>query len=106
MKRIVQLQVLLDVDRVTQFDHRRVFPFAYPITQSRLPPHLVFSNDNPASFKEGSVVVLKGVTGGNPKGGFAVKFYVGKTDMQALNFDVRFNERIVARNHSVNEMVV
>lgn len=51
------------------------------------------------------MIVLKGVAGGNSKGGFAVKFYIGKSDMQALNFDVRFSEKIVARNHSVNELV-
>lgn len=101
----MQLQVLHDVEKITQFDHRRVFPFAFPIIQSRLPQYLIFSNDIPAVFKEGSVIVLKGIVGGNPKGSFAVKFYAGKSEMQAIDFDVRFFEKIVIRSNSVNEMI-
>lgn len=95
-----------DVDRVIQFDHRRIFPFTYPVAQSRLPPHLVFSNDIPAPFKEGSVLVVKGSAGGNPNGAFRIKFYVGKGDKQAFTFDVRFSQQKVVRNNCVNDMML
>ncbi|XP_070504243.1 galectin-9-like isoform X2 [Chironomus tepperi] len=105
VKRIQSCQVVRDVDRIIQFDHRRTFPFTYPVAQSRLPPHLVFSNDIPAPFKEGSVLVIKGSTGGNPNGAFRIKFYVGKSEKQAFTFDVRFSQQKVARNNCVNDMM-
>jgi hypothetical protein len=102
---VLSCQVVHDAERITQFDHRRIFPFTYPLTQSRLPPHLVFSNDTPAPFKEGSVLVVKASADGNPNGAFRMKFYVGKTEKQAFNFDVRFSGKKVVRNHSVNDIV-
>lgn len=89
-----------------QFDHRRIFPFAYPLTHARLPPHLVFSNDVPSPFKEGSVVVVKGSAGGNPNGAFRIKFLIGKSEKHAFHLDVRFSQRKVIRNNSANEMMV
>jgi hypothetical protein len=62
----------------------------------------VFSNDNPAPFKEGSVIVMKAIASGSGMGGFEIKFYVGKSEKQAFNFYVRFDERKVVRNNSVN----
>lgn len=94
-----------DVEKVTQFDHRRIFPFSYPVYQTRLLPNLLFSNDIPTPFKEGNVVVLKASAGGNPNGSFALKFLVGKTEQQSFHMDVRFAIRKVFRNNSVNERV-
>lgn len=51
----------------------------------------------------GNVVTLKASTGGNPNGGFTVKFLVGKSELQAFHFDVRFSIRKVIRNNTVNE---
>lgn len=99
----MSLQVVHDVERVTQFDQRRIFPFTFPIVQTRVPQHLIFSNDIPAPFKEGSVLVIKGSAGGNPNGAFRLKFLMGKSEKHAFNFDVRFSQQIVARNNSIND---
>lgn len=95
--------MLNDVEKIFQFDHRRVFPFAFPTYQTRLLTDVAFSNDIPASFKEGNIIVIKGSAGGNPNGGFTIKFLVGKSERQAFHFDVRFSIRKVLRNHSVND---
>lgn len=94
-----------DVENVSQFDHRRVFPFSYPVYQTRLLPNLSFSNDIPTAFREGNVVVLKGTTSGNPSGSLTLKFLVGKSEAQSFHMDVRFSEKKVFRNNSVNDGV-
>jgi hypothetical protein len=93
------------VEKVTQFDHRRIFPFSHPVYQTRLLPNLSFSNDIPTAFREGNVIVLKASAGGNPNGSFTLKFLIGKTEMQAFHFDVRFSVKKVFRNNSVNDAV-
>lgn len=103
IKRITGIQVINDVEKIFQFDHRRVFPFAFPTYQTRLLSNVAFSNDNPAPFKQGDIMVIKGSTGGNPNGGFTLKFLVGRTERQAFHFDVRFSVRKVLRNHSLND---
>ncbi|CRK90942.1 CLUMA_CG004632, isoform A [Clunio marinus] len=95
-----------DVEKVTQFDHRKVFPFSYPVYQTRLLPNLRFSNDVPTPFCQGNVIVLKGSAGGNPNGSFTLKFLVGKTEMQSFHMDVRFSVKKVFRTNSVNDNVV
>lgn len=94
------------MDRVIQFDHRRIFPFTFPLAQSRLPSHLVFSNDVPGPFKEGSVIVVKASAGGNPNGAFRMKFLMGKTEKHAFHMDVNFSQRKVLRNNSANDMML
>lgn len=93
-----------DVERVSQFDHRRIFPFSYPTYQTRMLQNLTFSSDIPMPFKEGSVVVLRGSVGGNPNGSFTVKFLVGRSELQSFHMDVRFATKKVYRNHSVNDL--
>jgi hypothetical protein len=105
IKRIGSVQILHDVEKVFQFDFRRVFPFSFPTYQTRLLPNVSFSNDIPGPFKIGNVVTLKASAGGNPNGGFTVKFLVGKSEQQAFHFDVRFSIRKVIRNNSVNDSI-
>lgn len=90
---------------MSQFDHRRIFPFSYPVYQTRLLPNLAFSNDVPSPFKEGNVVVLKASAGGNPNGSFSLKFLAGKTEAQAFHMDVRFSLKKVFRNSSINDSI-
>lgn len=90
---------------MTQFDHRRVFPFTFPVYQTRLLPNVSFSNDIPSPFQEGNVIVLKASAGGNPNGSFTLKFLVGKTEAQSFHMDVRFVAKKVFRNNSVNDNV-
>lgn len=97
------VQLVHDVEKVTQFDHRRIFPFANPTYQTRLLPNLSFSNDISAPFREGNVIVLRGSAGGNPNGSFTMKFLVGKSEAQAFHMDVRFSMKKVFRNHSMND---
>lgn len=92
-----------DVEKVSQFDQRRVFPFSFPVYQTRLLPNLSFSNDIPAPFREGNVIVVRGSAGGNPNGAFSLKFLVGATERQSFHLDVRFSTRKVLRNNSMNE---
>lgn len=94
-----------DVEKVTQFDHRRIFPFSYPAYQTRTLANLSFSNDIPTPFREGSVIVVKASAGGNPNGSFTLKFLNGKTEQQCFQMDVRFSVKKVLRNNSVNERV-
>ncbi|CAO1381748.1 unnamed protein product [Diamesa hyperborea] len=103
LRRIILCELHQDVDKITQFDHRRIFPFSFPTYQTRLLPNLSFSNDVPAPFKNGNVMVLKGKARGNCNGSFTLKFLVGRTEKQAFHFDVSFLSRKVVRNHSVNE---
>lgn len=93
-----------DVEKITQFDQRRIFPFSFPHYQTRLLPGLSFSNDIPTPFKQGDVIIFIASTGGNPNGSFTLKFLVGRTDQQAFHFDVRFSMRKVFRNNSVNDV--
>lgn len=94
-----------DVEKVTQFDHRRIFPFSFPAYQTRSLVDLSFSNDIPAPFREGNIIVLKGSAGGNPNGSFSLKFLVGKMESQSFHMDVRFSIQKVFRNSSVNDRV-
>jgi hypothetical protein len=94
-----------DVERVTQFDHRRIFPFSFPAYQTRSLPNIRFSNDIPAPFKEGNIIVLKASAGGNPNGSFSLKFLVGKTENQSFHMDVRFSIEKVFRNSSMNDRI-
>ncbi|CAO1408990.1 unnamed protein product [Diamesa serratosioi] len=103
LKRIIMCELNQDVDKITQFDHRKIFPFSFPTYQTRLLPNLSFSNDVPAPFKHGNVLVLKGKAKGSSYGSFTLKFLIGRTEKQAFHFDVRFSTRKVARNHSVND---
>jgi hypothetical protein len=92
-----------DIENVSRFDHRRIFPFSFPVYQTRLLQNLTFSCDVPQPFKEGNVVIFKGSTSGNPNGSFTLKFLVGRTEQQSFHMDIRFGSRKVYRNHSVNE---
>lgn len=94
-----------DVETVTQFDHRRIFPFSFPAYQTRSLTNLRFSNDIPAPFREGNIIVMKASAGGNQNGSFSLKFLVGKTENQSFHMDVRFSVKKVYRNSSMNDRI-
>ncbi|XP_059619694.1 uncharacterized protein LOC132263762 [Phlebotomus argentipes] len=101
LNRISVLQVLQDVEYIRQVDHRKAYPSPYPPVQTRS-SWFTFSNDLPVTYKAGHVVVVTGTALGNQQGHFAIRFLVGHTEKQALHFNVRFSQREVARNHTVN----
>lgn len=99
--RISVLQVLQDVEYIRQVDHRKAYPSPYPTLQVRL-KWCTFSNDLPIAYKAGHVVVVTAIALGNPQGHFIIRFLEGHTQKQGLHFNVRFSQREVARNHTVN----
>lgn len=86
-----------DVDRVTQMDHRRVFPSVYPLVVSDT-PDLIYSGFVPGRFQPGQVVTISGVASGNPQGEFVVFFSENDTSRQLIHFNPRFDQREVVIN--------
>ncbi|GAB0086033.1 Galectin [Sergentomyia squamirostris] len=101
LNRISVLQVLQDVEYIRQVDHRKAYPSPYPTVQART-TWFTFSNDLPVTYKAGHVVVVSGIALGNQQGNFAIRFLLGHTEKQGLHFNVRFPQREVVRNHTVN----
>lgn len=94
-----------DANVVRQVDHRKIFPYSHPLLHSRKITDS-FSNDLPIEPTPGLVIVMKATATGNGQGGFTARFMVGNSGQQALHFDVRFWQNIIARNHSCNEQRV
>lgn len=95
-------QIQGDVEVIKQVDHRLVFPYLHPIAQPRKLTEN-FSSDIPIIPRPGLVMVVKGMPIGNAQGGFTLRIFVGNSAQQALHFDVRFAQNVVARNHTCNE---
>ncbi|XP_037028020.1 galectin-8-like [Bradysia coprophila] len=102
VQRVTVLQIQGDVEVIKQVDHRLVFPYLHPIAQPRKLTDN-FSNDIPLVPRAGLVMVVKGMPIGNAQGGFTLRIFVGNSAQQALHFDVRFAQNVVARNHTCNE---
>lgn len=91
------VQVSGDLEKVTQVDHRKVFPTAWPPIQEDL-ESIAFSSDVPEQFTPGSVIVLKMIVTGATDGSFFIRFNDSGSTKQLFHFNPRFGERVVAVN--------
>lgn len=86
-----------DLEKVTQIDHRRAYPSAWPIVQEDLAT-VAFSCDTPHNFAPGSIIVLKMILSGSRDGNFFIRFNDRATKKQLFHFNPRFADRIVVVN--------
>ena len=94
---IRSIQISGDLEKITQVDHRRAFPLAWPQIQQDFET-VAFSSDVPYEFSPGSLIVLKMRVWGAPNGSFFIRFTDRGTEKQLLQFNPRFANRIVVVN--------
>lgn len=94
---IRSVQISGDLERITQVDHRRAFPSAWPPIQEDFET-VSFSSDVPFEFSPGSLIVLKMRVTGAPNGSFFIRFNERGTKKQLFQFNPRFANRTVVVN--------
>lgn len=97
VENIRSVQITGDLEKISQVDHRRVFPSAWPPIQEDFST-VSFSSDVPHEFSPGSLIVLKMRVSGAPNGAFFIRFNERGTKKQLFHFNPRFSERIVVVN--------
>lgn len=95
------IKVSGDLFKVTQVDHRRVYPSAWPMKQERIEP-AAFSAEVPMEFFPGVVITMTMRVTGSSSGSFFVVFYDRATERQLLHVNPRFANKAVVIN-SMNE---
>lgn len=98
LENIHAIQVLGDVQRIYQVDHRRAFPSAWPFIHEDIKRGSEISADVPRQFYPGHVIVIHAIPSGNPNGNFIIKFTEGASKRQMFQISVRFNSRITVVN--------
>lgn len=98
---ITNISVFGGLEKITQIDHRRVYPIPWPPIQEDL-DNIAFSGDVPFNFSPGSVVVLKMRVSGASKGSFFIRFNEFASKRQLFHFNPRFGEKVVVVN-SMND---
>lgn len=94
---IKQVQVSGEIEKITQIDHRRVFPSAWPPVVEDL-KSTAFSSDVPYEFSPGAVVVVRMKVSGPPNGSFFIRFNERGTQRQLFHFNPRFADKTVVVN--------
>jgi hypothetical protein len=92
------LQVLGDVQRIFQVDHRRAYPSPWPLVQEDKKCGTEVSADVPRQFFPGHVIVINAIPTGNPSGTFIIKMTEGSSKRQMLHISTRFNNRATICN--------
>lgn len=90
-----------DIEKVSQVDHRMVYPTPWPQIQAEF-KKISFSGDFPRPFRPGQIVVITGIPTGNPIGSFFIRFNEGTSKKQRFHFNPRFDEQQVVVN-SMND---
>lgn len=98
LESIRAIQVVGDVQKIFQIDHRRAYPSAWPCIQEDAKRGGDLSADVPRQFLPGHVVVIQAIPTGNPNGAFVVKMHEGSSKRQMFHLSVRFGPRITAVN--------
>lgn len=98
LESIRAIQVVGDVQRIFQIDHRRAYPSAWPSIQEDTKRGSDLSADVPRQFFPGHVVVIQAIPFGNPNGTFVIKMHEGSSKRQMFHISVRFGPRITAVN--------
>lgn len=98
LENIHALQVLGDVQRIFQIDHRRAYPSPWPLVQEDLKRGHEISADVPRQFFPGHVMVIHAIPSGNPNGHFVIRFNEGSSKRQMFHLSARFNQRITVAN--------
>jgi hypothetical protein len=102
LEMIHAIQVLGDLQRIYQVDHRRAYPSPWPLIQEDAKRGQEISADVPRPYMPGHVIVIHAIPSGNPNGNFIIKFNEGSTKRQMFHISARFNQRITVAN-SMNE---
>lgn len=98
LDKITTVQVLGEVQRVYQVDHRRIYPSAWPFIQEDAKRGQEITFDVPRLFLPGHCIILDAIPTGNPNGTMVIKFMDGSTKRQMFHISLRFSQRIVAVN--------
>lgn len=98
LEMIRALQVLGDIQKIFQVDHRRAFPSPWPRIQEDTKRGQRISGDVPRQFFPGHVIVIQAIPSGNPNGHFMLKMTDESGRRQMFHFSARFNQRICVSN--------
>lgn len=98
LESIHALQVLGDVQRIFQVDHRRAYPSPWPYVQEDNKIGNEVSADVPRQFFPGHVIVIQAIPTGNPNGTFVIKMTEGSGKRQMFHISTRFNQRATIAN--------
>lgn len=97
LNQIKAVSVSGDVEKVTQMDHRLIFPMLYPLVNNDT-PDIAFSGFIPSKYAPGHVTMVTGVASGNPQGEFVVMFNENGHVRQLLHLNIRFDQQNVVMN--------
>lgn len=98
LEAIHAIQVMGDIQRIFQIDHRRAYPSAWPCIQEDTKRGHEMSAEVPRQFFPGHVVVIHAIASGNPNGNFVIKMNDGSSKRQMFHLSARFNQRITVAN--------
>jgi Galactoside-binding lectin len=98
LEAIHAIQILGDVQRIFQVDHRRAYPSPWPFVQEDKKSGCEVSADVPRQFFPGHVIVIHAIPSGNPNGNFVIKMTEGSSKRQMFHISARFNQRVTAAN--------
>lgn len=104
LESITAIQVLGDVQRIYQVDHRRAYPTPWPFIQEDVKRGSEVSFDIPKQLFPGHCMVIHAIPTGNPTGTFVVKLTDGATKRQMFHISCRFNKRVTAVNSMTESM--
>lgn len=98
------IQVVGDVQRIYQIDHRRAYPSPWPSIQEDTKRGGDLSADVPRQFFPGHVIVIQAIPSGNPNGTFIIKMHEGSSKRQMFHISIRFGMRLTAVNAMTESM--
>lgn len=98
LENVRTIQVLGDVQKIFQVDHRRAYPTAWPFIQEDTKRGHDLSADVPRQFLPGHVIVIQAIPTGNPNGTFIIKMSEGASKRQMFHLSARFQGRFTATN--------
>ncbi|CRK92982.1 CLUMA_CG006589, isoform A [Clunio marinus] len=92
------IQVLGDLQKIYQVDHRRAYPSPWPFVQQDIRKGQEISFDTPRQFFPGHLMVISAIPSGNPNGTMIFKMTEGSTKRQMLHISCRVHQRLTIVN--------